>query len=201
VSSPLGVYLEVGAKRVFASAAGWPGWCRSGNDEASALANLAAYAPRYSKVARLEHLEIPPDPTFKVVERVTGNATTDFGAPGVPTKAESRPVSARERERLAILTEACWKYLDQVMARAPQELRKGPRGGGRDRDKMYAHVLDAEVGYAPAIGLRLKAPDRQALRVVFRNPIKDTKWPVTYAMRRIAWHALDHASEIEDRLP
>jgi hypothetical protein len=201
VSSPLGVYLEVGAKRVFASAADWPGWCRSGKDEEAALANLAAYTPRYARVTKLAHLEIPKDPRFDVIERVKGNATTDFGAPGVPTKHEAKPIATKERERLAAVTEACWKYLDQVVAKAPQELRKGPRGGGRDRDKMYAHVLDAEVGYASAIGLRLKAPDREALSEVFRNPIKDTKWPVTYAMRRIAWHTLDHAWEIEDRLP
>ena len=201
MSSRIGVYLEVGAKRVFASAADWPGWCRSGKDEASALANLASYAPRYSKVARLARMEIPGDPAFTVMERVKGNATTDFGAPGVPTEAEFRTTTAKQRERHAIITEACWTYLDRVVARAPRGLRKGPRGGGRDRDKMYAHVLDAEVGYAPAIGLRLKAPDRKALSELFRDPIEDTKWPVTYAMRRIAWHALDHAWEIEDRLP
>ena len=29
------VYIERGAKRAFASAADWPGWCRSGKDEES----------------------------------------------------------------------------------------------------------------------------------------------------------------------
>ena len=42
------VYIEVGNKRAFASAADWPGWSRSGKDEASALDNLAAYALRYA---------------------------------------------------------------------------------------------------------------------------------------------------------
>ena len=200
MSPRLGVYLEVGAKRVFASAADWPGWCRQGKTEQSAIETLAAYAPRYAKVAKLARLELPKDPTFHVVERQAGDATTDFGAPHIPANAEWRP-SAKDLERMLSLVEASWTYLDQVMARSPAGLRKGPRGGGRDRDKMYAHVLDAETAYASAIGLRLKKLDRAALREALRHPAKHTKWPVAYAMRRIAWHALDHAWEIEDRLP
>jgi hypothetical protein len=202
VSGSTRVYIEAGAKKTFASAADWPGWSRSGKDETSALAALAAYAPRYAKVAKLARIEFPKDPTsFSVIERLRGNATTDFGAPGLPAKSESKPLTLSETERMVALVEACWKYLDQVRAKAPEELRKGPRGGGRDREKMYAHVLDAEVGYGPAIGVRVKKSDRDALREAFLNPNRDTKWPVAYAMRRIAWHALDHAWEMEDRIP
>jgi hypothetical protein len=201
VAERVRIYLEVGGKRTFASAADWPGWSRSGMDEASALEILAAYAPRYTKVAKLARKEIPKEPSFDVVERMKGNATTDFGAPGIPAKDEARQLTAAEKRRMIELLEASWKYLDDVRANAPEELRKGPRGGGRDREKMYQHVLDAEVGYAPAIGLRLKQPDRRALLDAIRNPRPDTKWPVAYAVRRIAWHALDHAWEMEDRIP
>jgi hypothetical protein len=202
VSGATRVYIESGGKRTFASAADWPGWSRSGKDEALALEGLAAYAPRYAKVAKLARVDFPEDATsFTIIERLKGNATTDFGAPGVPAKSESKSLTAPEARRMVALVEACWKYLDQVRARAPEELRKGPRGGGRDREKMYAHVLDAEVGYGPAIGVRVKKSDRDALREAFLNPNKDTKWPVAYAMRRIAWHALDHAWEMEDRIP
>ena len=45
------VYLEVGKKKVIAGALEWPGWCRIGRDEESALQALAEYAPRYAKVA------------------------------------------------------------------------------------------------------------------------------------------------------
>jgi hypothetical protein len=202
VSGATRVYIESGGKRTFASAADWPGWSRSGKGEGLALEALAAYAPRYAKVAKLARVDFPEDATtFTVIERLKGNATTDFGAPGVPAKSESKSLTALEARRMVALVEACWKYLDQVRARAPEELRKGPRGGGRDREKMYAHVLDAEVGYGPAIGVRVKKSDRDALREAFLNPNKDTKWPVAYAMRRIAWHALDHAWEMEDRIP
>jgi hypothetical protein len=196
------VFLEVATKRVFASAADWPGWCRAGKDESLALHALAAYAPRYSPVVKLAKLDLPKDATkFDVVERLPGNATTDFGAPGVPAKAESKPITTAQLDRLIALLEACWKYLDQVRAKAPNELRKGPRGGGRDRDKMYQHVLDAELEYGKRLGVQLKSPDRRALLEGFRDPAPNTKWPVAYAIRRTAWHALDHAWEIEDRIP
>jgi hypothetical protein len=31
------------------------------------------------------------------------------------------------------------------------------------------------------------------------SPIAGRRWPPRYAARRIAWHVLDHAWEIEDR--
>ena len=196
------VYLEVGGKKTFASAADWPGWSRSGKNEAAALEALAAYAFRYAPVAKLARIEFPKAATkFDVVEKLEGNATTDFGAPGIPAKRESKTITAAEHARLISLLEACWKYLDRVVAKAPAELRKGPRGGGRDRDKMFQHVLDAELEYGKGIGVRLKAPDRKALLAGFRNPKSDGRWPVAYAIRRTAWHALDHAWEIEDRIP
>ena len=196
------VYIEAGGKRTFASAADWPGWSRSGKDEASALETLAAYAARYARVTTLARIELPKDATdFNVIERLNGNATTDFGAPGVPAKNESKPLTDPEARRMIALLEACWRYLDNVRAKAPQELRKGPRGGGRDRDKMFEHVLAAELEYGKAIGLRLKQSDRKALVESLSNPNRDERWPVPYAVRRTAWHALDHAWEIEDRIP
>jgi hypothetical protein len=196
------VYVEAGAKKAFASAAGWPGWCRAGKDEAGALAALAAYAPRYAKVAKLSGIDLPKDATdFQVVERLPGNVTTDFGAPGIPAKDESKPLTPAENRRMVSLLDAAWTYLDQVRAKSPESLRKGPRGGGRDREKMYEHVLDSESGYSRQVGVRLKDVDRGALREALLHPRDDYRWPAAYAMRRIAWHALDHAWEMEDRLP
>jgi hypothetical protein len=208
--APTRVFLEAGAKRTFASAADWPGWCRAGKNEHAALEALAAYAPRYAAVAKLARVSFPDDATnFKVVERLTGNATTDFGAPGIPAKAESESLTAAQTKRMCDLAEACWTYLDEVVAKAPASLRKGPRGGGRDRDAMFDHVLGAEMEYAKRIGTRLKQPagrDRAAARAFrkaildsFSRPNREEKWPVSYAVRRTAWHALDHAWEIEDR--
>ena len=119
-----------------------------------------------------------------------------------------------EAARLARLVEASWTTLDRVTAKAPAELRKGPRGGGRDRDKMYGHVVEADSAYAREIGLKLPQPDptdraavkahREAVLAVLREPsdgepIAGRKWTARYAAGRIAWHALDHAWEMEDR--
>jgi len=212
VSGRTRVYLEVGAKRTFASAAEWPGWCRAGKNEQAALEALAAYAPRYARVAKLARVAFPPSATdFEVVERMKGNATTDFGAPGAPAKDEGREMSAGDAKRMLNVVAACWTYLDGVVEKAPPALRKGPRGGGRDRDPMFDHVLGAEMEYAKRIGTKLSQPDgkdaaavrafRAAILESLADPNRGERWPVSYAARRIAWHALDHAWEIEDRIP
>ena len=149
-------------------------------------------------------IAFPATADFEIVERVNGNATTDFGAPAMPARSDSRPLTAADGKRLAELLSAAWKTFDEVVAEAPAELRKGPRGGGRDRDQIREHVEGAELAYAGKVGLRLHEPDRQALletlgRPSKGGPLKPNGWNARYAARRLAWHALDHAWEIEDR--
>jgi len=208
------VYIEAGRKRVFACAVDWPGWCRSGTDEAAALEALAAYASRYALVAQAASVVFPSKPQFDVVERREGSSGTDFGVPSAVTERDSDELSKQQRERLADLVEGAWTVFDRVVANAPQQLRKGPRGGGRDRDKIVDHVLGAEANYGHQIGLKLAQPTaddtaaigslRAAILDVLRaphDPSPDIKrpWPRRYAARRIAWHVLDHVWEIEDR--
>ncbi len=149
-----------------------------------------------------------------MVERLKGGASTDFGAPEATARAEKEPTSDAEAKRLAALVTGAWSVFDEVAAGAPAELRKGPRGGGRDRDKMISHVLDAEAAYARKLGLKFKPPSlgdltaieemREAIATVLATP-SDGKplvpkgWTVRYAARRIAWHVLDHAWEMADR--
>jgi hypothetical protein len=210
------VYLEVGKRRVFASAADWPGWTRAGKNEQSALEALAAAAPRYAKAAKAARIPFSANVTFIVVERLPGDATTEFGAPGAIAKAESKRLTKKEAGRLSALVAASWTVLDRVVENAPASLRKGPRGGGRDRDHIVEHVLGAEIAYARKLGLRLHQPaagdaaavreHRNAIVAGLRDrPSRGTKgvterdWPARYVARRLAWHALDHAWEIEDR--
>jgi hypothetical protein len=210
------VYLEQGKRRVFACALDWPGWCRSGKDEAQALDALAAAGTRYAAVATAAGLELPRATTteFKIVERLAGSTTTDFGVPDKTASADLEPLSRKEGERLAALVAASWAVLDQVVATAPPVLRKGPRGGGRDRDAVFQHVVGAEASYARSLGIRMPAPAPQDIAAIteLRDAILGTlragskedgsaqrRWPLRYAARRIAWHVLDHAWEIEDR--
>ena len=211
------VCMEAGQRRVFAAALDWPGWCRSGRTEEAALGALAAAAPRYAIVAAEAEVAFPATPAeFEVVERLPGSTTTDFGAPDAVAAADREPLSPRAAKRLAALLSASWRVFDRVVATAPAELVKGPRGGGRDRDQIVDHVLGAESGYARKIGVRHGVPARdddaavaalrEAIVAVLRgarsgDPLVERGWPARYAARRIAWHVLDHAWEIEDRSP
>jgi hypothetical protein len=211
------VYLEVGSKRVFACADEWPGWCRSGRTEADALAALASYLPRYLAVVKLAGDPKLPLPTaeFEVLERLSGNGTTDFGAPGAVSSRDARPLTSAQLKRLTALVQAAWAQFDQTVARTPAELSKGPRGGGRDRDKMVDHVLGAEIGYLAKAGVKHRtqpaygdaaalAEHRQAFLAGLAAPDSargPKDWPPRYSARRLAWHALDHAWEMEDRTP
>ncbi|MDP8936856.1 MAG: hypothetical protein M3O23_03870 [Actinomycetota bacterium] len=210
------VYLEVGSKKVFACALDWPGWARAAKTDEGALEALAAYAGRYRAVPEAAGVRFPKSAgaELEVVERLPGSATTDFGAPDAKAAADLTPLTKPRAERMAALLEASWTVFDRVVAATPAELRKGPRGGGRDRDKMVDHVLGAEAAYARAIGLKLRqAPlgDRAAITDVrsailaalraARQPAPATGkgWPYRYAARRMSWHVLDHAWEMEDR--
>ena len=173
---PVRVYLETGAKRTFACALDWPGWCRSGKDEGVALAALETYAARYRPVAEAAGFPLPADVAFDVVERLTGNATTDFGAPAIVAGQDSAPLDAAAQERLSKLLDAARATFERVASSAPAELRKGPRGGGRDTEAIRRHVSEADAAY-----------------------VRKLSWPPAYAARRRAWHLLDHAWEIEDK--
>jgi hypothetical protein len=210
------VYVEVTRKRTFAGAIEWPGWCRSGKRESDALDALVAYADRYAAVISRSRLGFER-PTgvddLEVVERLEGNATTEFGAPGVAPKADARPLPAAELKRLTTILEASWRAFDRTAEQARGvTLTKGPRGGGRDLPKMVEHVLGAEESYLVGLGSRrpaepetLRGTIRAALAARARNeevadPNKVTKrWSPRYFVRRAVWHTLDHAWEIEDR--
>jgi hypothetical protein len=210
-------YLEVGKKRVFACALAWPGWARSGPDEDEAVKALLAYAGRYKKAVGVtaRGLEVPLDTSgIKVVEQVNGNATTDFGVPAVAPSADGERLEGRELTRQLETLEASWEAFDAAAKKhARKKLRTGPRGGGRDIKKMTEHVFGGDQGYLSKLGDRYRGTDMTALREAFLEAASARArgeqvpegsrvkklWTPRYAIRRSAWHALDHAWEIEDR--
>jgi hypothetical protein len=209
---PLRVYLEEGSKRTFAVALDWPGWARSGKGAEAALETLEAYLPRYAPVVRRAGVEPPVVDGFDIVERFRGGATTDFGALDKDPGVDTAPLAPGETDRLAALMQAAWEAFDDVVAGAPAELRKGPRGGGRDRDKILAHVVNAEASYIRKLGIRASTAGQDVPDPVWRpavldavrsaqdsGALKERGWTARYAARRIAWHVLDHAWEIEDK--
>ncbi len=202
--------VEATPKKVFVSALDWPGLARGGRDEPMAIEALLSAAHRYVDVAADagEHLD-PDDLVLEVVERVEGDAGTAFGIPSRIAELDRATVDAIEAARLAALVAAAWACFDGIAGAAPEELRKGPRGGGRDRTRMVEHVHGADEAYASVLGIppadrRPCGAGRKVVLAILRtpsdgSPIAGRKWPPRYAARRIAWHALDHAWEIEDR--
>ena len=213
------VFVEIGSRRSFASALEWPGWSRSGRDESAALEHLAATADRYAVIASAAGVafDAGSDDTYRVVERAEGNASTDFGAPDIVAAADQAPVDAATARRYAALLAAAWRLLEHTASQAPPELRKGPRGGGRDRDAMLRHVAGSEFGYARRIGVRHSdaAEDPEAVSALRGDVLavigtpsdggpltpRGKGWPHRYAARRFTWHVVDHLWEMEDRIP
>jgi hypothetical protein len=212
------VMLEQGKKkRVVACAFDWPGWDRSARIGQDVLAVLEAYRPRYAKVAELAGYgaEFAALGEFEVVELVDGIGMTDFyGVSGRAAAPEHEPMTDAECERKVALLRASWRFFDEVAARVTPQLRKGPRGGGRDRDHIIGHVHGAEFGgFAPKVGVQ--APpgtleDAQALRGYREAVVEGIRgrhargeparsWTLQFLIRRCAWHMLDHAWEMEDR--
>jgi len=219
------VYLEVGRKRIFAGALDWPGWCRSAGDEEKALAALAAYGPRYARIFSRTAIDVvaPNDPAdFAVVERLAGTSTTDFGAPEVAPTRDKKPFDEAARERSEAILAAIWRAFDRgVQTAEGKELRKGPRGGGRERDGIVRHVLGADAAYLRRLAQKFSQDDEASLdgelqrtRTAIREaliagvrgeippegPRGGALWAPRYFVRRVAWHTVDHLWELEDRV-
>jgi hypothetical protein len=159
--------------------------------------------------------------TFVIVERLKGNATTDFGAPGIPPSMDADPVNPEELQRLQKILKACWRTFDaSVKTASGKSLRTGPRGGGRQLEAVIQHVLESNAGYLNAVGWKLQKSEGsdlgdqfkrnqqatvRALRASARGEIPakgprgGVRWSARYFVRRVAWHILDHAWEIEER--
>jgi hypothetical protein len=207
------VVIEIGQKKVFASAVDWPGWSRSAKTEEAALEELERYAERYQRVAELAGLERLPD-DVEVIERLKGSGATDFGVPDRIAECEMEPMTDVEFERQVRLLRACWSVFEDVVSKVSAELRKGPRGGGRDRDQVFDHVVQSDRGYGRRIGVRTPPFDsfdvgtvrvhHEAIYVAIpllrdRETDRATGWPARYFIRRAAWHVMDHAWEMEDK--
>ena len=177
------VMVEVGKKKAVAVALDWPGWDRSGKSEAEALQVFAAYRPRYAKIAELAGLarEFRAAGEMVVVERVDGTGMTDFyGLSFRSSGSEQEAISDAACERKIALLRASWTYFDDVAARVSAELQRGPRGGGRDRDKIIRHANGAEiqefakkVGVITPLDARERPDDLRAHRDAFCAAIRD----------------------------
>jgi len=212
------VTLETGpkGKKVAAVAPDWPGLERGAKTGEEAIEKLRAYLPRYSRVAKLASLDAEFDASegVDVVEQYPGTGSTDFwGISFAFSSIDRQGMSADELDRELRLMQACWAFFDDVRGRVSAELRKGPRGGGRDRDRIVLHLFANEQDWAKGLGVvtpddaMLTAEGMKAHRDAYCQAIRDYhsqgkiagKWPLRYLIRHTAFHTMDHAWEMEDK--
>lgn len=212
------VTLEIGpkGKKVVAVAPDWPGLERGAKTGEDAIERLRSYIPRYSQVAQLAEMDAEFDTVknVKVVEQYPGTGSTDFwGISFAFSSIDKQGMSMLELERELTLMQACWAFFDEVRSRVSAELQKGPRGGGRDRDRIVRHIFANEQDWAKGLGVYtpddslLTGEELKAHRDAYCHAIRDYhsqsklagKWPLRYLIRHTAFHTLDHAWEMEDK--
>ena len=207
------------AKRSVAFSLDWPGWSRGGKTPEAALETLEVYRERYRPVAALAGMadEFDAAGPLEIVEDKVGTGSTDFwGISFSPSSAEQGPMPDAELERKITLLRACWAFFDDVAAHVSPEMRRGPRGGGRDRDRIIRHTIRTESeDFAKQVGLRIPeggalAPEalrdyREAYVAAIRAynagqvPRRMRSWTLPFLVRHSAFHTLDHAWEMADK--
>ena len=206
-------------KRSVAFSLDWPGWSRGARTGDLALETLEAYRARYRPVASLAGLasEFDAAGPLEVVEDTVGTGSTDFwGISYHPAATEHGQLTEADLERRLAILQACWAFFDGVAARVSAEMRKGPRGGGRDRHRIVRHTIRTESeAFARQVGLRIAeegalTPDGlrhhresylAAMRAYNAGQVERhmRSWTLPFLIRHSAYHTLDHAWEMEDK--
>jgi hypothetical protein len=152
-----------------------------------------------------------------VIEHYPGKGSTDFwGISFAFSSIDQQVISGEALERELTLMRACWAFFDDVRSRVSAEMQLGPRGGGRDRDRIVRHTFAAELDWAKMLDVRTPLDEMltdeglSAHRDAYCDAIRDyhsqgklagkmAKWPLRYLIRHTAFHTLDHAWEMEDK--
>jgi hypothetical protein len=217
---PVRTVLERGpkGKKAVAFAVDWPGWSRGAKTPELALELLESYRGRYRPIALAAGMadEFDAAGPLDVVEDRVGAGSTDFwGISFTPSGLEHEPMEDTEIDRKIGLLQACWGFFDTVGSRVSAEMRRGPRGGGRGRDEIIRHAIRVESeDFAKRLGLRM--PEGAALapkglrdyRVAYVATMRAynagegkrmRSWNLPFLIRHSAFHAMDHAWEMEDK--
>jgi hypothetical protein len=212
------VMLEMGrkGKKVVAVAPDWPGLSRGAKTGEAAIERLLAYVPRYAPVAKLAGMdaEFAAIAAADVVGHYPGTGSTDFwGISFAFSDIDRQAMSRDELERELTLMGASWAFFDDVRSRVSAEMQKGPRGGGRDRDRIVRHTLASERDWAKKLGIAVpegalltdeglqahRAAYGDAIRALHAQGSMARTWPLRFLIRHTAFHTLDHAWEMEDK--
>ncbi len=218
---PVRTVIEHGPKdkRSVAFTVDWPGWSRGAKSAEIALETLESYRQRYRPIADLAGMagEFDAAGPLEIVEEKVGTGSVDFwGISFSPSATEHGPMTEADFDRAITLLRACWTFFDGVAARVSPVMRKGPRGGGRDRDRIIRHTIRTESeDFAKQVGLRI--PEEAALTPEGLRQHRETyvaamraynagevtkqmrSWTLPFLIRHSGFHTLDHAWEMEDK--
>jgi len=218
---PVRTVIEHGPKdkRSVAFSLDWPGWNRGGKTGELAFETLESYRERYRPIADLAGMAAEFDAAgpLEIVEDRIGPGSVDFwGISFSASSTEHGPLTDAEFDRGITILKACWAFFDGVAARVSPEMRKGPRGGGRDRNRIIRHTIRTESeDFAKQVGLRI--PEEGALTPEGLKNHRETyvaamraynagevekkmrSWTLPFLIRHSAFHTLDHAWEMEDK--
>jgi hypothetical protein len=218
---PVRTVIERGpkGKKSVAFSLEWPGWSRGAKSPELALETLESYRERYRLIPELAGMarEFDASGPLEVVEDRVGTGSVDFwGISFSPSSTEHGPMGEAELDRSIALLQASWTFFDGVAARVSPEMRKGPRGGGRDRNRIIRHTIRTESeDFAKQVGLRI--PEEAALSPEGLRQHRETyvaamldynagkiekrmrSWTLPFLIRHSAFHTLDHAWEMEDK--
>ena len=217
---PVRTVIERGpkGKRAVAFSLDWRGWSRGAKTPEAALETLESYRDRYRPIADLAGMlpEFDAAGSLEIVEDRVGTGSTDFwGISFSASSSEQGPMTEAEFDRAITQLRACWAFFDRVAARVSPIMRKGPRGGGRDRDRIISHTIRQESeNFATGVGLKI--PEEGALtpdglreyRVAYVDAMRAynagegrrmRSWTLPFLIRHSAFHTLDHAWEMEDK--
>jgi hypothetical protein len=204
-------------KRVVAFALDWPGWSRGAKTPEEALATLESYRQRYRRVATRARMtkEFDEAGPLEVIEDRVGTGSTDFwGISFSPCSLEQGQMEDHEFTRKVKLLRSSWSYFDDVAARVSPEMRKGIRGGGRERDEIIRHTRGTEIElFAKKVGVRVPEGTAlsgetllayredyvAALREHHKGRTSLRTWTLPFLIRHSAFHVMDHAWEMEDK--
>jgi len=137
-------------------------------------------------------------------------------------ETDNVPIDQKEYERFEKILQASWQAFDKALEQAKgKELRKGPRGGGRNIEKIMRHILEADQAYLRKLAWKHKKENgialveeinqtRQAIlgalevaingKLPEKGPRGGVIWSPRYFVRRVAYHVVDHVWEIENRI-
>ena len=165
---PVRTVIEHGTKdkRSVAFSLDWPGWSRGAKSADARPGDarvLSGALPAGRGIWPGWRDEFDAAGPLEIVEERVGTGSTDFwGISFSPSSTEHGPMGEAELERKITLLRACWAFFDGVAARVSPEMRKGPRGGGRDRNRIIRHTIRTESeDFAKQVGLRI--PEEAAL--------------------------------------